>query len=378
MVGLLEEKQVDREEFPAVIWRNRYENSMVYAVNGDYLSDLTGLGILDAFVYESSDYVLYPVINARNTTIVNYPDLTEENTERLQSIYSRDSAAVMSDVMWPDLTAMSLQNEMKLTFCLIFSGQSEPDQDKLVFYLQQMKEIGAEAGRTLERSEGIQLSDKLDREQAFFQAAGSSYAYTVWYAGAEIDEEIGAAVEAGQLENVRTLVCRESESYPVVAYYNDLVTVQCATGTATSFTYSEEFRKRSMDTALGYSNVLVEMNNVLWPESEKDEWQNYFREVTSNLDTYWKDKNNFESTVLTESDTRVRNFLNMEYTQVREDNRITLCMTGTTGDGWFLLRTHGEKLDGAEGADYQQIEEEAWLIHALSEEVFLYLKEVDL
>ena len=43
-------EQVDVEEHPAVIWRRSLDGAYVFAVNGDYMEDSTGLGILSAML----------------------------------------------------------------------------------------------------------------------------------------------------------------------------------------------------------------------------------------------------------------------------------------------------------------------------------------
>ncbi len=65
------------------------------------------------------------------------------------------------------------------------------------------------------------------------------------------------------------------------------------------------------------------------------------RRFASNLLTYWNKFNCFTATTLSESDRRVRTFLNVDYTESREENVITL--NTTKADSWFILRTHGEK-----------------------------------
>ena len=64
------------QNLPAIVWRNKYEDAMVFAVNGDYLSTSAGIGILSAMMTEIKDYDIYPVINAQNMVVLNFPDLT--------------------------------------------------------------------------------------------------------------------------------------------------------------------------------------------------------------------------------------------------------------------------------------------------------------
>ena len=87
MHGMMEDEEMEKyymmsngdvimknQNLPAIIWRNKYQKAMVFAVNGDYLSSNAGIGILSSMMLEMKDYDLYPVINAQNLTVLNFPD----------------------------------------------------------------------------------------------------------------------------------------------------------------------------------------------------------------------------------------------------------------------------------------------------------------
>lgn len=384
MVGIMdissedEEDGIEREDLPALIWRNSCENAMVFAVNGDYLSDWTGLGFLDAFVYEMEPYQLYPVVNARNFVVANYPNFTDDNSEQLYEIYSRSPQGLYRDVMWPGISAVSERFGLRLTCFLMpqyfYADETEPEDDDLVFYLQQFKEIRAEAGRTLEYSGDVTLKEKLDYDECFFETLGGSYRFGAYYAGAEIPRGLNSLLQDGMLEDIRTLVCSDEEEYPLVSYYTNEVTLQYVTVDAQNYTYSKDLQMRSIVTALGYTNVLMDFSNVTWPQSQEDQWERYFDVVSSNIGTYWSRFRNFSATSLSESDAHVRSFLNLGYQEFREGDEITLQVENAGEECWFVLRTHEERIVGIEGGDYEEIEEDFYLIHAMGEQVKIELQ----
>lgn len=369
---------ITREDLPALIWRNSYGNAMVFAVNGDYLSDWTGLGFLDAFVYEMGPYQLYPVVNARNTVVANYPDFAPDNSERLYQIYSRTPGGLYRDVMWPGISAISERYGLRLTCFLMprysYSDGSEPTDDDLVFYLQQFKEIKAEAGITLESAGDVTLREKLDVDNNFLDALNGSYRFGAYYVGKKISEELDNLLRGGELDDLRTLVCGEKEKYPLISYYTDEVTLQCTTVDAEDYTYSGDLQMRSVATALGYANVLVDLSNVTWPQSLEDQWEHYFDAVSSNIGTYWSRFRGFSATSLSESDARVRSFLNLGFQEFRVGNQIFLQVEDVLGEAWFVLRTHGETIVGMEGGTFEEIEEDFYLIHTLAEQVKIELQ----
>lgn len=378
MAGLLDNGDTDREDYPSLIWRNNYNGTPIFAVCGDYMSELSGLGILDAFVYETNSYEIHPVVNAWNVVLSDYPFFASENRETMQKLYGRDMKTVLRDIMWPGVSSMAEQNKLKLTCCLTpqydYQDQEEPSGDNMVFYLQQMKEIGAEAGKSLIYSGGIPLSEKLERDNAFLGGLGINYRYSAVYAGKEVPKELEAEWRMGRLGDVRTLTCAYGGNYPLLSYYKDEVTLQCITGEATEYSYSRDLQARSISTALGYSNVLVDMHSAMWPEGKEQQWEVYFDQVSSNVSTYWNKYKAFSRTTLSESDARIRTFLNLDYETSRDGDRIFLTVTNAGGDGWFLLRTHGEDIVEAQNAEYEKLEESAYLIHTLSDKVELRLK----
>lgn len=76
---------------------------------------------------------------------------------------------------------------------------------------------------------------------------------------------------------------------------------------------------------------------------------------------------------MSESDKRVRNFLNLSYTDTREDDTITLTKKDVD-EAWFVLRTHGEDIAKVEGASYEKIENDAYLIYMSDDIAYIHLK----
>lgn len=377
MTGLFDEDEVDREYFPPAIWRSSYKGTLVFAVNSDYMTRLAGMGILDAFCYEWKDYYLYPVINAENVTVAGFPGFANENAEKIMELYSRSPSAVQQDVMWPGLYALSEQNQRKLTFCLStqydYGDDFEPLSDNVVFFLQQMREIGGEAGQTLEYGGNVTLAEKLDRDGAFWEQNAAAYRFTAYYAGEKLDEEEQEALNQGSLADVRTVVTDYHQGERLISYYDQAVTVQSVTGYAESYSYTLDLQRRSLETALGYYNLLMDLEPALWPESKDEQWENYFDMISSNINTYWGRQSGFESTTLTESDSRVRNFMNLDYYQSRDADTITLNVEGVQ-EAWFLLRTHGESVRDINGGEYSKLEDNIYLIHVMDSTVQIELE----
>ena len=379
MVGLLPEesgKDVENEDLPTLIWRNGMDKGSVFAVVGDYLKDSSASGFLDGMLAEAFPYALYPVVNAQNLSMVDFPVFADENNGEIQKLYSESVTGMVRDIMWPSLISITEQSGMKMT-CFVepqedYLDEIEPNGVFMEFYLKQMKEQDAEAGLSLQYKAVNSLEDKLERDADFFEKTGSSYIYGAAFADRGELDEIWKLTDSGLLKNISTLTCEYTEDYPVVSYGTDSITLQCSTSDGMNYTYRGDIRMKSIQSALGYTNIMLNMQDIFWPEQETDRWEIMQKQFSSNLLTYWKNFSCFSNTTLSESDARVRSVLKLDYSHSREDDEITL---KTTEPGsWFILRTHGEEIEEIEGGSWEKIEEDAYLICVENAEVKMQMK----
>lgn len=383
MVGLLDEKtgkNVENEDFPTIIWRNGIDYGSVFAVVGDYMKGSTALGLLDGMRAEALQYTIYPIVNAQNLSMVNFPVFADENNTEMLKLYSQSVTGIARDIMWPALISVVEKSDMKMT-CFIqpqadYTDDIEPKSGNLEFYLKQMKEQSAEAGISLEYQKLDKAEDKVTKDTEFFENEKINYRFGAAFAKEKDLKGILKDTDSGLLGDVGTLVCDYTENQPVVSYYSDSVTLQTVTSDGMNYAYSDDIRMRSIQTALGYTNVMLDMYDIFWPQEKTDRWEVMQKRFSSNLLTYWKNFRDFDSTTLSESNARIRTFLNLAYSQSREDNTITL-QTSEAGS-WFILRTHGEEIDEIDGGSQTEIEADAYLICAEDTTVKIRLKEQEL
>ncbi len=380
MVGLLDQSKqketVENEELPTLIWRNGIRNGSIFCVVGDYMKDSTALGLLDGMVAEASSYYIYPVVNAQNLSMINFPVFADENNEQMMELYSQSITGMARDIMWPSLISIVEKGGLKMT-CFMqpqtnYEDGIEPTSRNLVFYLKQMKEQNAEAGLSLQYKNAESLRDKLNQDAEFFRKADSSYKYGAAYTEEKDLDTVKALMNTELMKNVSTLVCEYTEDEPVISYCTDSVTLQSVTSDGMNYTYSDDIRMRSIQSSLGYTNVMLNMQKIFWPERKKDRWQIMQKRFSSNLLTYWKNFTGFDSTTLSESNTRTRTFLNLDFSETRTDDEITL-KTSESGS-WFILRTHGEEIEEIEGGTQKKLEDNVYLIQAQDTTVKIQVK----
>ena len=380
MVGLLDHSkqktQVENEDLPTILWRNGIKGGSVFCIVGDYMKDSTALGLLNGMITEASEYYIYPVVNAQNLSMINFPAFADENDEEMMKLYSQSVTGMTRDIMWPSLVSIVEKGKLKMT-CFMqpqadYEDGIEPDTKDMIFYLKQMKEQEAEVGLSLEYKNAGSLREKLDQDADFFQKSDSSYKYGAAFAEERDLDTITGLMNTELLKNVSTLVCEYTEKEPVVSYCTDSVTLQSVTSDGMNYSYSDDIRMRSIQSSLAYTNVMLNMHDIFWPQQKTDRWQIMQKHFSSNILTYWKNFTGFDSVTLSESNTRIRAFLNLDFSESRTENEITL-ETSEKGS-WFLLRTHGEEIAEIEGGTEKEIEDGTYLIQAQDTTVKIQIK----
>ena len=127
------------------------------------------LGLLDAMVYETSDYALYGIVNAQNLSVAGYPDLTAENEETFAKVYGFNSIQLCRDVLWPSLVAAASGQHWKITAYVSVkqsnASEKEAEMKDLIEYLKYFNEESAEAGIALGRKGDTDIRSSLAQDK---------------------------------------------------------------------------------------------------------------------------------------------------------------------------------------------------------------------
>lgn len=372
----MDEKAVENMILPAVIWRHGLAKASVFCVNGDFLSDISGIGILEAMVAEADSYDIYPVVNAQNYVVADFPAFTAENEEEMQRLYSQSTPAVYKEIIWPALTALNKRTKMKMT-CMIspqfdYGDTMEPDGDNVAYYLKLLKEERGEAGLSGTSVAPMDIREKLALDEAFWQQYAPDYTFQSLYLR---DSSQKATLSEKEKEEIKTLVInRENRVDPIVLFDESGMTLQSVTSNGYKHTFMDDFRLKSMETALAYSNITLDLYAVTYPESDDDSWEKLMKQISPNVSTYWKNFYAFEQTTLSDSDLRIRRFLALDYEQSRKEDTIFVDITNFDEQAWFILRLNQEELQSVKGGEYVLVEDGVYLIEAEKPELSIRVK----
>ncbi len=386
MVGFLSEAEkssmgINNEDMPAIIWRSNMENGSVFAVNGDYIKT-AGIGILDAMLYEAQEYTLYSVVNAQNLFISGFPDLTNENERRMAEIYGMTTEQFCRDILWPSFVAAADKGNWKITSFISVkqndSTKTTPKTDGLIDYLKYFNEESAEAGVSLGRINSSDIMVSVKDEKAQLDKLNLDYMFAAGYVRNENKDKLESLINGnGKIDyfgDIRTVVGEYAENERIIYRLTDKITYQNVTTDAYKHSYKDNLRLKSVETGLGYSNVQADIYRILNPENEKDQWENLADKMAANIDTYWKPFSAFDKTTVSQSDLKVRNFLNGKVTSSKNGNTVTVKTENYEGEAYLLFRTHGEELYEMTGGSFKKIEDNAYLLTITEDTAKISLK----
>ena len=368
----MEELSAKNILLPAVIWRYGTINSKVFCVNDDFLMDELNLGILSAITAQITNYDIYPVVNAQNLVAADMPAFSSENEEKMQELYAQSASAVYREIIWTSLVALQETTDAKLT-CMVtpqftYDDAQEPDGSEVAYYLKQLKEQNGELGWSATNRSDLSVADKLAIDKPFWKNYGADYKITSVYL--RDGSQKSAAALALKNEDVRTLVVADEDATsPIISYATDNITQQKVTSAGITHTFSDDLKLRSMETALGYSNITLDLLSVTYPKTKQDSWEKMLRKLSPNLTTFWKPFEAFTHTTLSESDQRIRRFLAIDYEQERQGDNIAVMVKNFDQQAWFVLRLNGETVKSVKGGSSTKIEDGAYLICAEKDKI---------
>lgn len=380
MAGVLTEDygEVKPEGQPPIIWRNRTDDACVFVINGDFADGSQALGIYTAMMYESHDYMLYPIVNAQSIIMINFPSFAEENDQEMMKRYSRNSTATLRDIVWPNISYLTTKFNASITYMVTPQNNYEdinmPNEDELIYYFKLFRENGDEAGWAAYNLQEVTLRRKLLTDYETFSRAVPNYKFLSIYVNNYSKEKTLDMLKTNLLKNVKTVVVDYENNESLFTYVSNDVLEIHSTNEGLDYKYSKDFRNRSIETALGYSVITMDTSDVLYPNENSPEWTKKYEDFATNLNEYWKDFDIFNRCTVSEADDHIRDYMKLRYTQRRSKDVINIETNGHNKDVYFLLRTHNEDIDKVDGGTFKKIGKETYLVTLKEGKASIYLK----
>lgn len=380
MKGMLEDPTVNIQEYPPLIWRKNFTTASVFAVIGDYMIDATGLGMLTAMLSEMQSYTIYPVVNAQNFIAANYPAAANENSSILRQMYSQTMRGFLRDVVWPAFSSINIKTSFSfssmMTIQFDYTDTAKPNSEDIQYYMEAVNEEEGEMGYSAYNVSNTSISEMISEDADFWNKTLPDYQFASLYYGDYSQKAVQGILDNSFMQRVRTVIGNVDTTSDVVGYVNNQVTRQNTLIDGYEHTFRQDLRIRSVETALGYTSILADVSKAAYPQSDEDGWEKLSEKLMANTITYWKPFSVFSGTTVSQSDSRIRRFLSLNYEEVANESNNKILIHASEGDetAWFVLRTNGEVISDVAGGTYEEIEDNVWLIGMEESSILITLK----
>ena len=380
MKGMLEDPTVNIQEYPPLIWRKNFTTASVFAVIGDYMTDATGLGMLTAMLSEMQSYTIYPVVNAQNFIAANYPAAANENSSILRKMYSQTMRGFLRDVVWPAFSSINIKTSFSLSSMMTiqfdYTDTAKPNSEDIQYYMEAVNEEEGEMGYSAYNVSNTSISEMISEDADFWNKTLPDYQFASLYYGDYSQKAVQGILDNFFMQHVRTVIGNVDTTSDVVGYVNNQVTRQNTLIDGYEHTFRQDLRIRSVETALGYTSILADVSKAAYPQSDEDGWEKLSEKLMANTITYWKPFSAFSGTTVSQSDSRIRRFLSLNYEEVANESNNKILIHASEGDetAWFVLRTNGEVISDVAGGTYEEIEDNVWLIGMEESSILITLK----
>lgn len=371
--------KIDNEDQPAVIWRKSHDYAYVFCINGDYIKDISGIGILTAIMSESKDLDIYPVVDSQSVIVNNFPMFSFENDDAVEKYYLRNTSSLLENVIWPDISNLAESTGARFTFMaapqINYSDNNLVSVREMDYFFRLFSEISSEAGLTTTRDDATSIDEKLTADAGIFSNYLSNYKFTSIIARKDELENVLSSKNS-IIDDVNTIVT-DSQDYggtKLFSYVNDnVINVECPV-TSDKYTYSDDFRQRCFQTALAYTNIEFNMTGVCNPDDEKELWNEEIKSKSTALTSYMKNSKMFTKCSISQADKRIREFMAADYSYKQNSSYVSLDITGAQETARFIVRLRTGEVENVSGAVCTKVEKGVYLITAQSKHVEMTIK----
>lgn len=371
-------QDLENENQPSLVWRKRWNDSYVFCVNGDFIKNISGVGILSAIAYEAKDYDIYPAIDAQTYIVENFPYLSNENENQIEKYYSRTTDSFLENVIWPDLSNLSSKIAVKFTFMaapqLNYSDRVSISVNELDYFFRLIKEMNSETGLTTARGNRELLADKLDADKNTYKNYIGSYEFlSILLKKDEIEDIKNSKNEI--LDDVKTYVTGSDEynENNLFSYIDEDKLMIETPVSSTKYSFSKDFTIRCLNTSLAYSNMDIDVRQMYYPTDENNLWNRYIKDVSAATENLTAASRKFSRCTVSELDKRVREMLSLDYSYRQDGDTLIVDVKGSQEVSRFVLRTHKKDIKSVSGGTYTTIEDGVYIITTTEKQIRITL-----
>lgn len=379
--GVPSDTSVHYYDYPSLLWRALTNEANIYAVNTDIFDSKSMIGIYSAFVSQTKEYDVYPIINAQSVSVLNYPLLCDENEKQMQSMYSRGAQSLSRDTLWPAIDKILLTYDAGNTFFmspqLDYEDSEDPSPEMMDFYSREIKKRMGVLGVSFSQTSNVPLNQKLAEDNKFYnENMNGKKWYTAYATKAELDEFEKINSKDLGFSDLSVFITEYFDNENVVSVTNDGACVVSVTDDGFKHTIKDDIRMICLETALGLYNQQVDMAKVYYPQNEGDNW-NYFSSQWSKAITYLKDFESFDKVDSYGLGEKTVNFMSIKYDVEKIKNGISLNIDSIDKSTSFILKLNNKKIKSVKNAEYKKLNDSTYVLNCSDSNVEIIYDDIN-
>lgn len=365
-------------DLPPLLWRTRTGNSFVFVVGCDIFCGMALPGILTGFMTHVNEVYLYPVVNAQTISITDFPYLSDENSDKIKSVYLRSPKNLARDILWPNIVKILKSYGNSYNFFtasqLDYTDDVGPDGDLLKFYLDEIKKLGGTPGLSLNQVTKADIDEVLYENLQFYEKNMPYYSFSYLYPGKFKKEDFLKKMDHKLLKDITLIMADYYEGGRLIDLIeNDILSVSFNLNGYRHETM-DDLRLVCVENALGMCNMKVDLSPVIYPESSSCNWNNLSLKWAKG-NTYFRDFTAFDTVSLSELNKRIRRFLALNFTCEIKDNHIHISIDNFDREAYFILITYDKTVKSVDNGSCKKIKDSRFLIKATDSDVVINLED---
>lgn len=357
----------------SMIWRNIYNGSHIFVVNGSFIETNAGYGVMSAILAQIySDYI-YPVVNAKVLTYTRLPYLNYENNSILMKIYNRNAMQLQQDILIPDILSINKSRKLIPSGFVYFNkaeyinGLNNYNKRHLNSYKKDIYRLGGEVGMVYSGD----LEKDLDLYHQFFN--GENFESILL--NEKNLEDIIELTNDEEFNIINSVIGPWIVDEKSFGFINKNVVYIPFTIEGIANTDLEKLEFYSGVTAFGAIIQNFDFEQIIYPIEEKDHWINVWREHVKYIDSYREKFEMIESKNITETAHSVKKFVVNDPLIKHSNNKIEIIFDQWYGESSYILRTNKD-VESIIGGTITIIEDGAYLVIAKNKKIEIILREI--
>lgn len=363
---------VTGEEDSAVIWRNTYNGNEIYVVNGSFFETNAGYGILCAIMSQINTDYIYPVINAKVLTYTGLPYIGDGNTGKLKNMYNRNAMMVQRDILIPDILSINRNRNFIPSVFLADSFDKDEannySKNQITGFKNDIYKLGQDVGMV--------YSGNLERDNEIYHNLFGDKNFKAIRIEQENMQFLDKLLNDDKDNLIESVLGPWKTGMKNFGYVKESTVYIPITIDGAADTDQEILEFYSGVTAFGAIIQNLDLQRVIFPEDNLDNWMYVYRNYVKSIDSYREKFKMIEARSFSDAAKAVEKFNSNSPTIQYADNKIHISFEKWYGESYYILRTD-KKIHEIIGGTYEKIEDGVYLVTVKNREVDIKLRKIN-